>query len=84
MQDQPINQTDQLPSVPGVQSSTGVAPNVPSATLGLAPSEGQPSDTVRQALTVLMNTTQSPRQMSADFAKLKEDYLTKMYGIIIE
>lgn len=83
MADQANNQTGQLPDVGTTYQQAQTAPSTPNANLLLATATPQ-VEVVQQAVSVLMSTNLSPYQMASQFAQLKENYLAKTYGIIIE
>jgi hypothetical protein len=83
MADQLNNQTGELPMVQGAQTSTPIAPNVPSAPLHPVPT-GEQTGVVQESMAILMNTELLPREMAARFASIKESNVAKTYGIIIE
>jgi hypothetical protein len=84
MADPSISQGGQLPPVQESQAPGVAAPNVPNATLSLSPGAERTGGVIQQALTILMDPSLSPYQMSVRFAHLKEGHIDKTYGITIE
>lgn len=76
-------QPAELPTVqPGGAPQSTVEMTHPSP-VNSVPNMGQQGP-IQATIALLMSTSVSPHQMSAQFAKIKEDYLAQTYGVTIE